>query len=213
MDSGAETKLEWRGRVVAVQPRIQLMRSFDQRSHSYLGYVLRIQGTLGQETREFLVAVGKGAHEKHKFRNGGQVSGLGEAVTDSRLKLADVYKVSGLKILSREGSSTENPPPFLGVPPALEVYRERGHRRLDTRTYAAKCVTCLWGCEMPVEMIIDQWKPSVRRYRRETFCYGPKSCPFYHAGQTRKVPGRKGMTWEEADWVDEEATSHRGPDD
>jgi hypothetical protein len=27
------------------------------------------------------------------------------------------------------------------------------------------------------------------------------------------VPGRKGMTWEEADWVDEEATAHRGPDE
>jgi len=25
--------------------------------------------------------------------------------------------------------------------------------------------------------------------------------------------GRLGMTWEEEDWVDEDATSHRGPDD
>ena len=30
---------------------------------------------------------------------------------------------------------------------------------------------------------------------------------------TRKVPGRKGMTWEEEDWVDEDAVSHRGMDD
>ncbi len=29
----------------------------------------------------------------------------------------------------------------------------------------------------------------------------------------RKVPGRNGMTWEEEDWVDEEATSSRGPDE
>ena len=29
----------------------------------------------------------------------------------------------------------------------------------------------------------------------------------------RKVPGWKGMTWDEKDWVDEDATSHRGPDD
>jgi hypothetical protein len=27
------------------------------------------------------------------------------------------------------------------------------------------------------------------------------------------VPGRKGMTWEEEDWVDEDETSHRGPDE
>lgn len=66
---------------------------------------------------------------------------------------------------------------------------------------------------MPVEMIIDQWNPRVREHRVETFCYGPKSCPLYRAGPTRKVPGRKGMSWEEKDWVDEEATEHRGPDD
>jgi len=42
---------------------------------------------------------------------------------------------------------------------------------------------------------------------------GPKSCPFYRAGATRKVPGRRGMTWEEEDWVDEDTTSHRGPDE
>lgn len=208
-----ETKLEWQGEVVAVQPRIRLMRSFDQRSHGYLGYILRIQGTVDREAREFLVAVGKAAHAKHQFCSGDQVSGDGVQVTDTHLEPANIYKVSGLKLLLRGATPAANPPPFLGVPPTLEVYRGRGHCRLDARTYAAKCTTCLWGCEMAVEMIVDHWKPSVRRYRRETFCYGPKSCPFYKPGQTRKVPGRKGMTWEEEDWVDEEATAHRGPDD
>ena len=46
-----------------------------------------------------------------------------------------------------------------------------------------------------------------------TFCYGPKSCPVYKAGAPRKVPGRKGMVYVEEDWVDEQETSHRGPDD
>jgi len=64
---------------------------------------------------------------------------------------------------------------------------------------------------MPVEITLDQWKPDMREYRFETFCYGPKSCPTYRAGATRKVPGRNGMTWEEEEWVDEEATSNRGP--
>ncbi len=66
---------------------------------------------------------------------------------------------------------------------------------------------------MPVEMIIYQWNPRRRKYRFETLCYGPKSCAFYKAGPTRKVPGRKGMLWEEDDWVDEDAVSHRGMDD
>jgi hypothetical protein len=38
-------KVEWSGRIVAVLPRILLTRSFDQRSHSYLGYVLHVDGT------------------------------------------------------------------------------------------------------------------------------------------------------------------------
>ena len=66
---------------------------------------------------------------------------------------------------------------------------------------------------MAVEMIIDQWNPSQKEYRVETFCYGPLSCRLYRAGPTRKVPGRKGMRWEEEDWVDEDAVRHRAPDD
>jgi hypothetical protein len=34
-----------------------------------------------------------------------------------------------------------------------------------------------------------------------------------HLDPRRKVPGRKGVTWEEADWVDKDATAHRGPDE
>ena len=66
---------------------------------------------------------------------------------------------------------------------------------------------------MAVEMIIDQWNPSLRRYRTETFCYGPRSCPLYQPGPARKVPGRHGMSYTEEDWIDDKATSHRGPDE
>lgn len=211
--STPDTKLGWRGEVLAVQPRIRLLRSFDQRSHSYLGHVLRIRGTLDGEERELVVALGKAAQAKHAFRAGDQVEGKGVPVADTGLETADLYKASGLKLIARGAGPVGEPPPFLGAPPTLEVYRERGHRRLAARTYATKCTTCIWGCEMAVEMIIDHWNPSRKRYRREAFCYGPKSCPLYAAGPTRKVPGRKGMSWEEEDWVDEDATAHRGPDD
>jgi len=202
----------WAGRIVAVQPRIRLMRSFDQRYHSYQGYVLRLDGTCGDEIGEFLIAVGKAAHEKHQFHAGMELSGLSIPVVDPKLEVSGFYKSCGLNILkTSEGESS--PPPFHGVPPDLETYRQRGHRRLDARTYVSRCSTCTWGCRMPVEIIIDQWNPSKRKYRLETFCYGPKSCPCYRAGATRKVPGRRGMTWEEEDWIDEEATAHRGQDD
>ena len=66
---------------------------------------------------------------------------------------------------------------------------------------------------MPVEIIIDNWNPDRRRYRTETFCYGPLSCPVYKPGTTRKVVGRHGMTYEEPDWVDQGATAHRAPEE
>jgi hypothetical protein len=206
-------KLAWEGDVVSVQPRIRLMRSFDQRSHTYLGYALCLCGAVGGETRNLSVGIGKAAQSKFGFRAGDRISGEAEPVADPRLDPVELYKVAKLTLLARATAPGYAGPPWTSVPPALEVYRARGHRRLDVRTYEAKCATCIWGCRMPVEMIIDQWNPSVREHRFETFCYGPKSCPLYRAGPTRKVPGRKGMNWEEEDWVDEEATAHRGPDE
>jgi hypothetical protein len=189
------------------------MRSFDERSHSYLGYVLRIDGICGGNTGEFLIAVGEKAHETHRFQIGMELKGQSAPVDDPRKETAAFYKTSGLKVF--KDSEGEGPvrPPFHGVPPDLETYRSRGHLRLDTKTYDTKCGTCIWGCRMPVEMIIDQWNPSKKQYRFETFCYGPKNCHFYRSGPARKVPGRKGMSYTEEDWVDEDATSHRGPDD
>lgn len=209
----AKGKIVWSGRIVAVQPRIRLIRSFDERQHSYLGYVLRVDGTCEDDRGEFQIAVGKATHKKHRFHAGMASSGQAALVPNPRLETAAFYKVSGIKILNQAEAHSSVGPPFLEVPPDLLTYRERGHRRLDAKTYRSKCPTCIWGCCMPVEMIIDQWNPSKKRYRQETFCYGPKSCALYRAGVARKVPGRKGMSYTEEDWVDEDAASHRGPDD
>ena len=206
-------KIRWRGSLISVQPRIRLIRSFDQRSHSYLGYVLRITGTIGDQEKEFLVGIGKGAQAKYEFLAGDLVEGECLPVEDSRLEPVEFYKTSKLKILERSNLEPGTPPPWFGIPKDLATYRQRGHRRLDARTYSAKCLTCIWGCRMAVEMIIDHWNPQHRRYRFETFCYGPLSCCVYRPGPTRKVPGRQGMTWEEEDWVDDEATNHRDPDE
>lgn len=206
-------KVPWSGRVLAIQPRIRLMRSFDERSHSYLGYVLNIDGTCGGKTGEFLIAVGKAAHEKHRFKAGMEMCGYTAPVDDPRKETAAFYKTSGIKVVKNADIETTTGPPFRGVPPNLETYRNRGHRRLDARTYNTKCTSCIWGCRMAVEIIIDQWNPSKKQYRFETFCYGPKSCPSYRPGPERKVSGRKGMSYTEEDWVDDDATSHRGPDD
>lgn len=206
-------KVVWKGTIKSVQPRIRLMRSYDQRSHTYLGYVLCINGEVDGEFREFSVAIGKTAQAKHGFQAGDQVEGMSEPVLDERLEVAEFYKTSKLRIMERQSGRAEEHPPWLGVVPDLDTYRQRGHRRLAARTYDLKCSSCKWACRMPVEMIIDHWNPSRKKHRFETFCYGPKSCSFYSSGPTRKVPGRRGMTWEEEDWIDEEATAHRSLDE
>jgi hypothetical protein len=211
--AGPTPKQAWQGRCVAIQPRIRLTRSFDERTHTYLGYALRLDGTIGERLGEFLVGVGPTAHARHRLRAGDVVRGESVPIADPRVEPVDFYKTARLEVLTR-GPEQAAGPPWLGIPPALAVYRARGHRRLDSRKYEAKCQTCIWGCRMPVEMIIDPWKPLLEvRNRFETFCYGPKSCTLYRPGPTRKVPGRQGITWEEEDWVDEDATSHRADDE
>ena len=208
-----EDKIGFTGLVKSIQPRIRLLRSFDQRSHSYLGFSLHIEGTIAHQVREFSIGIGKGAQAKHRFQAGCLIEGECLPVADPKLEPVEFYRASQLKLLETIELPSVAPPPWLGVPPDIYVYRQRGHRRLDARTYAAKCSTCIWACRMAVEMIIDHWNPHVRRYRTETFCYGPLSCDLYKAGPARKVPGRKGMTWVEEDWVDEDAVSHRASDE
>jgi hypothetical protein len=204
-----EEKLSFEGKVVSVQPRIRLMRSFDERSHSYLGFALQINGVIGGAEREFSIGVGKSTQEKFKFIVGDEISGVCLAVADVRQETVDYYKVTKIKKIGVALKDGNNRPPWEVIPPSLEEYRSRGHRRLSARTYETSCGTCIWGCRMPVEIIVDNWNPSRRQYRFETFCYGPKSCKLYKAGPTRKVPGRKGMSYEELDWVDEQETEHR----
>jgi hypothetical protein len=204
-----------------VQPRIRLLRSFDECAHAYLGFVLSLEGECGDRDGVFTIAVSSASHAKHGFRRGMMVSGASSPVADPRLEPAEFYSTSAIRVrmdadaadLPESPAGSSMAPPFFGAPPPLDVYRERGHRRLDPRTYQARCSCCLWGCRMPVEMTVDHWKPSLKRYRFETFCYGPKSCPSYRAGATRKVPGRHGMSFEEEDWIDEDRTSHRDPDE
>ena len=200
--SSSTEEITWTGCVVGVQPRIRLLRSFDERQHSSQGYVLRISGMCGPETGEFLIVVGQGEHEKHRFRAGMQLSGQSVPGDDPRLEAAGFYKTSGFKVEKDAEGEPPIGPQFLGVLPELPTYRARGHRRLDARTYEAKCVACIWGCQMPVEIVVDHWNPSLRRCRYEMLCYGPKSCAIYRAAPTRKVPGRKGMSYTGEDCVD-----------
>ena len=168
------------GTLISIQPRIRLTRSFDQRSHSYLGYALTVDGEINGTIGQFSLGIGQAAQAKHQFQVGDEVSGEAHPVADSRLETVNYYKVSKLKVLSRATAEPDSGPPWHGIPDDLDIYRQRGHRRLAKRTYEAKCGRCIWGCHMAVVMIIDQWNPSQKRYRSETFCHDPLSCPPLH---------------------------------
>jgi len=209
----------FKGTITSIQPRIRLTRSFDEASHTYLGYALKIAGTIdNQETISsnqniFSIGIGKAAQAKFNFKVNDIISGACLPVPDPDMEPVDYYKVSKLAKVA-EGEQGSLSAPWELVPPELEVYRERGHRRLAARTYDSKCSSCMWGARMPVEIIVDNWNPRGRRkYRFETFCYGTLSCKLYKAGPSRKVQGRKGMVYVEEDWVDEANVAHRGMDE
>ena len=207
--------IKWQGSVTGIQPRIKMTRSFDQRQHSYLGYNLTIAGTIGDSAEEeFVIAISDVQQAYKQIKAGDTLSGSSCPVADPRREVAEFYRTSKLKVIEKGNGNYPAPPPFLGIAPELKpVYRQRGHRRLAARTYDTHCKSCIWGCRMAVEMIIDHWNPSQKQYRFETFCYGPISCRLYSAGPKRIVPGRKGMRYVEEDWVDDEETSHRGMDE
>ena len=205
-------KVKVEGRLIAVQPRIRLLRSFDQRQHNYAGYALLVEALPKSREPPVWIGVGPAAHAKFGFCAGGSFSAEVEPVANPELEAVDYYKATKIRY-TPAGPQQDLPPPWLGVPPDLPAYRARGHRRLDAGIYASFCHRCIWGCRMPVEMTLDQWNPKEKRFRKETFCYGPKSCPSYQPGAVREVPGRNKTIWTEEDQVDEDATSHRGPDE
>lgn len=202
--------VRWHGTLTGIQPRIRLTRSFDERWETYLGYVLWIQGHAREQNQEFSVGIPEVLHAHQQFQVGDTLSGVARPVAEPDLDPVDYAQTTAITLTQRDSTPDATPPPWHGVAPALAVYQARGYRRLHPRTYSAKCGGCIWGCRMAVEVIVDQWNPGQKQYRTETFCFGPKSCSWYVAGPTRKVPGRRGMVWEEEDWIDAQETAHRG---
>ena len=103
-------KVAWSGTIAAVQPRIRLIRCDDERQHSYHGYVLRIEGTCGGESGEVMVAVGRAAHAKHRFRVGMEVSGLAVPVADPQHRDGGVVQAEPPQGRQRRGGGTVERP-------------------------------------------------------------------------------------------------------
>ena len=91
---------------------------------------------MGDERRDFVVAVGPAAHERNQLRVGDEVRGEGFRVDDPDLETADIYKVSAVTVGERERATVWTAsPPVTGVPPTFERSGEADDRRRRGRSF------------------------------------------------------------------------------
>ncbi len=181
----SQESISWHGVVVAIQPRIHILRSFTAESRSFLGYVLQMEGTIGDEMGSFTLAVGKGTHHRHQLRAGDTLRGAGAPRADGAGKRdesadpAEYIQAGSLEVVARgDGKEVAAPPPWLEVPPDAVVYERRRPQAIDAYLFDLYCARCIWGCRMAAEIVLDRWDDSLRRHRQELICFGPVECPY-----------------------------------
>lgn len=205
-------KIEWYGVIVSIQPRTTVWRyRLDNRTHSHIGYNLFIDGEAEGIKRQFSVAISEIQQQKSEFRIGDEARGTAWTKRYDVTDYADFYRAGGLKVLSRAIQVEHVPPPYLIEPPAMEVYAFRGARMLSLSSYKGKCFRCAWATMSAVEIEYN-WGIA-KKYRFESFCYGPKSCILYKMGKPRSVPYKDCGTSYDEGWLDEICTENRGWDD
>ena len=121
-------KSTFTGQITSIQPRIRLTRSFDEASHTYLGYAIKVTGIIDNQQTTFSIGIGKAAQAKFNLKVNDIISGECSPVPDPDMEPVDYYKVSKLAKVA-EGEQGSTSVPWELVPPEMEVYRERGHRK------------------------------------------------------------------------------------
>jgi hypothetical protein len=204
----------WQGTLQGIQPHVRLFRVYDVPTwDEYIGFVLLMSGWFAGEAEDYRIGVRRLTLTKHDLRVGDELAARSAPPDPTEHDIVDGLGARQLKVLKRGPRRPSSPPPWRGVPPALKVYIERGFRRLSATTYRSKCTSCIWGCEMAVETRACSWGVQQPQFRREAFCYGPKSCSLYQAGPERRIEGIDGRVYIEGDAEDEERTSDRGWDE
>ena len=208
-----QEKIVWHGIIKSIQPRTTVWRYvLDNRTHSHLGYNLFLDGVAGGMEVPFSVAISEKQQEKFAFRIGDELQGTAWTKMYEVSDYADYYRAGGFKILSRtEQAVLALPPPFLLPPPDMETYEWRGARMLSKTCWKGKCFQCVWANMAAVEIEYN-WGVS-RKYRFESFCYGPKSCKLYKMGKPRAVPYKDRGTFYDEGWLDDICTENRDFDD
>jgi len=212
MMSNEPVKIAWQGVIVSIQPRTTVWRyRLDNRTHYHNGYTIFLDGEAAGIKARFSVAISEKQQQKQVFRIGDEAKGTAWTKMYEVSDYADYYRAGGLKILRRGEQVETTPPPYLIEPPDLATYAWRGARMLSASCYKGKCFQCVYATMSAVEIEYN-WGVS-KKYRFESFCYGPKSCPFYKMGKPRAVPYKDSGSVYDEGWMDDLCTERRGWDD
>lgn len=205
-------KIEWQGTIRSIQPRTTVWRyRLDNRTHYHIGYNLFLDGEADGRKTQFSVAISEKQQQKLIFRIGDVAKGTAWTKMYEVSDYADYYRAGGLKIIEKAELTDTTPPPYRIEPPDMATYKERGARMLSASSYKGKCFPCAWATMSAVEIEYN-WGVT-KRYRFESFCYGPKSCKLYKMGKPRAVPYKGcGSSYDEG-WMDDLCTEGRGSDD
>lgn len=207
-------KVNWEGKIVSIQPRTRVWRYLtDNRTHYHLGYNLFIERCSSESKKQFAVAISEKQQLKVIFKIGDVVEGTAWTKQYEEREFADYYRAGSLKLLSRADEKLQTiPPPWIMMPPIMEVYEKRGARLLSKSLWQTKCFKCIWANMANVEVQWD-FDKNIKKYRFETFCYGPKSCKFYKMGRARSVPYKnRGFAIDDG-YLDELCTQGRDEED
>ena len=207
-------KVNWQGEIVAIQPRTRVWRYLiDNRTHYHIGYNLFIVGDSSDGKKQFSVAISEKQQFKGLFRIGDVLEGTAWTKQYEEREYADYYRAGALKFLNRACENFEMiSPPWMMMPPTMQTYEERGARLLSKSLWKTKCFKCIWANMANVEIQWD-FDKNVKKYRFETFCYGPKSCEFYKMGRPRTVPYKNRGSAMDDGCLDEHCTEGRDEDE
>lgn len=206
-------KRTWSGTIVSIQPRTAVWRyKLDNRTHSHLGYNMFLDGEVNGLEGTFSVAISEKQQQKAYFCLGDKVKGTAWTKMYAATEYADYYRAGALKVVERAvGMDMGNPPPYLAPLPDMATYGRRGARMLSSSCYKGKCFRCVWAAMAAVAIEYD-WGVQ-QKYRFESFCYGPKSCPYYKMGRPRAVPYKGDSPSYDDGCLDEILTEGRGRDE
>jgi hypothetical protein len=207
-------KVKWKGRIISIQPRTRVWRYLtDNRTHYLLGYNLFIEEQGSESSKQFVVAISEKQQLKGLFRIGDMLEGTAWTKKYEEREFADYYRAGSLKLLDRVHETFEEiPPPWIMIPPTLQEYEERGARLLSKSLWQTKCFKCIWANMANVEIQWD-FDRDIKKYRFETFCYGPKSCRYYKMGRPRAVPYKNRGSALDDGYLDELCTQGRDEDE